>query len=184
MRMMYMANTKKIQTKKNKPRDADKKLSSTKKKKIKRSDLPFITCYTDGSYSPKTNSGGWCAYLECDGTSAVIFGAELKTTISRMEINAVLQALRSITTPSLFHIFSDSMYVVNSIGKRWIQNWAANGWRTRDGGHVANKDLWEQVLQLVNFHKVKIQWVKGHNGNPGNELCDNIAQAWRSRITE
>lgn len=144
-----------------------------RKRKIKR--LPFITCYTDGSFSPSTKNGGWCAYLECNGSSAIISGYAKNTSISRMEITAVLEALDIVKEKSHFEIFSDSQYVVNTIAKKWIYIWKKNNWRNTSG-KVANVDLWKKIYDLLQFHDVTISWVKGHSGVIGNELCDEIAQ--------
>lgn len=154
-----------------------KKLTRKLTKNIKqKNSKPIITCYTDGSYSPKNNTGGWSAYLECNGYSMVIYGGVSNTTISRMEITAVLQALKAVRIPSIFIIYSDSQYVVNSISKGWIQSWARRGWYTATGSKTANSDLWLEMLDLLRLHDVKISWIKGHSGNPGNELCDEFAQ--------
>lgn len=138
--------------------------------------LPVITCYTDGSYSIDTDTGGFCAYLEHGGKSLIVSGHEYKTTVNRMEIRAVLEALKIITVPCLFLIHSDSMYVVNTIEKNWIKNWISNGWKTFTGTAVANQDLWRDIYELLQFHTVKMIWVKGHSGIDGNELCDEVAQ--------
>lgn len=151
-------------------------VKKTKKIKNKSNRLPVITCYTDGSYSRDTDTGGFCTYLECDGKSVIISGHEQHTTVNRMEIRAVLEALKSIQMKSMFIIHSDSMYVVNSINNNWIYKWIANGWRTVTGTPVANKDLWLQILELIQYHQVKMIWVKGHSGILGNELCDEVAQ--------
>ena len=157
------------------------KESKSKKNQIKKltkeeiERLPFITCYTDGSCSPKTHAGGWCAYMECCGKSVILSGYEENTTISRMEIIAVLEALKAIKIKSHFEIFSDSQYVVNTIAKKWIYIWARSRWRTMTG-KVANKDLWLEMLKLLQFHDVKIHWVRGHNGISGNELCNEVAK--------
>ena len=138
--------------------------------------LPVITCYTDGSYSNATDTGGFCAYLECEGSSAIISGHEHHTTVNRMEIRAVLEALRAVQIKSYFIIHSDSMYVVNTINNHWIKNWISRGWKTVSGTPVANKDLWLKILELTQYHTVKMVWVKGHSGIVGNELCDEVAQ--------
>ena len=162
-----------------------KRIKKTVKKEptIKSTLIPSITCYTDGSYSQKTDMGGWCAYLECWGESVVMFDSVKGTTVNRMELTAVIEALSYIPTKCNFHIYSDSAYVVNSISKRWVQNWARNGWMTFGGTKVQNIDLWKQILELVQLHNVNIYWVKGHAGDPGNELCDTIAQHWRNART-
>ena len=136
---------------------------------------PVITCYTDGSYYGGMGTGGYCAYLECYGRSLIISGHESPTTNNRMELRAVLEALKAIETPCVFIIHSDSMYVVDTINNNRVQLWANSGWK-RDGMDIKNADLWKEILQLLKKHTVYMKWVKGHAGIPGNELCDEVSR--------
>ena len=136
---------------------------------------PIITCYTDGSYSWKDDVGGYCAYLECNGYSLMISGSEHQTTNNRMELMALLESLRIVKVPSTFIVYSDSQYVVNAIRFNWIEMWKKNHWHTKSGTPVANVDIWKQILKLLQFHDVQINWVRGHSGTLGNELCDEVS---------
>lgn len=173
----------KISSKKRKPKLRKKSLKSSIKqnvKTVKHIRPPVITCYTDGSYSRESDTGGFCTYLECEGVSVIISGNEYHTTVNRMEIRAVLEALKAVQIRSVFLIHSDSMYVVNTINNNWIRKWISKGWKTEAGTPVANKDLWLEIFELMQHHCVKMIWVKGHSGIEGNELCDEVAQ-WQMR---
>lgn len=177
--MEFKKKLSKISKSKAPPKRKNQLSTSKKVTKQKKSDIMSITCYTDGSYSGKNDAGSWCAYMDCNGVSTVLFGALKGTTVNRMELTAVVEALSFIQLPSIFYIKSDSAYVVNSISKRWVHGWAKNGWKTYTGNPVSNKDLWLKILELLKIHVVHIEWVKAHNGEPGNELVDTIAQSWR-----
>lgn len=179
---MAYSNLEKIHKRKEVPKKIKPKITKPKAtpvKKQKKSDKSSIFCYTDGSYTNKNNSGSWCAYLDCCGVSTLLFGAVQGTTVNRMELTAVIEALSFIKEPSIFYIKSDSAYVVNSISKRWVHNWAKHNWKTYSGNDVSNQDLWMKVLELLKVHTVYMIWVKGHSGEPGNELVDGVAQYWR-----
>lgn len=93
-----------------------------------------------------------------------------------MEIMAVLGALRVLTEPCEVQIYSDSQYVVNSISKGWVYGWKRNGWVSSTGSPVKNQDLWEEMLIHLGVHRVTARWVRGHNGDPLNELCDSFSR--------
>ena len=174
---------KKEESKKKQETKLKKKQAATERKKMNRP--PVVTCYTDGSCAHQIGAGGWCAYLECDGKSAMLSGSATHTTVSRMEIMGVYEALRAITIPSIITIYSDSQYVVSTISKNWIERWAQRGWKTITGKDVANQDLWIPIWDLLRFHvQVNLQWVKGHNGDPGNELCNEVAQTQMRKMVE
>ena len=143
--------------------------------RTKKQYRPHITCYTDGSYLPMSNVGGYCAYLGCGHKSLILSGTESPSTVNRMEIRAVIEALKLIKQPCIYHIYSDSKYVVDSISKGWLYSWCKNGWKNVDNKPILNKDLWEELLPLLKRHTVYIDWVKGHSGISGNELCDEVA---------
>lgn len=152
-----------------------KKKKIVKRKKKKYTYKPIVTCYTDGSYSWRDDTGGYAAYLECNGYSLLLSGSEHQTTNNRMELRALLEALRIVKVPCTFVIYSDSQYVVNAIRYHWLNIWKNNKWKTKTGTDVANIDIWKQIYKLLQFHDVQIHWVKGHNGIPGNELCDEVS---------
>ena len=113
-----------------------------------------------------------------------ISGGYPDTTNNRMEITAVIKALQVLTIPCKVKVYSDSQYLVNTFNKRWINNWKRNGWKTANGNDVKNKDLWEVMLSLTKYHKVKFEWVKGHAENKYNELCDKLATSAAEAVSK
>ena len=129
------------------------------------------TVYTDGACSGNPGPGGW-AWLVPDGEFAA--GAAPKTTNQRMELTAVLEALRAFDGPLL--VVSDSTYVVNCFRDGWWRNWIARGWRNSKREPVANRDIWEPIVDIYrNRDDITFQWVKGHNGDRYNDLVDLLA---------
>jgi ribonuclease HI len=129
------------------------------------------TVYTDGACSGNPGPGGW-AWAVPDGPWAA--GAEAHTTNQRMEITAVLEAVRALPGP--LEVVSDSTYVVNCFRDRWWQGWLARGWRNSANKPVANRDLWEPLIELYRSRgDLSFRWVKGHGGDPFNELVDQLA---------
>jgi ribonuclease HI len=128
--------------------------------------------YTDGSCLGNPGPGGW-AWAVPDGPSSS--GGEAHTTNQRMEVTAVLRALDALDGP--VHVVSDSTYVVNCFRQRWWEGWRRRGWRNSQGKPVANRDLWEQLLALAvdDGRPVTFGWVRGHSGDPMNELVDQLA---------
>jgi ribonuclease HI len=128
--------------------------------------------YTDGSCLGNPGRGGW-AWAVPDGPFAS--GAERSSTNQRMEVTAVLEALRALEGP--LHVKSDSTYVVNCFRDRWWQGWIRRGWRNSAGKPVANRDLWEPVLELAleSERPVRFSWVKGHSGDEMNDRVDLLA---------
>ena len=105
-----------------------------------------------------------------------LFGGELVTTNNRMEMTAVIQALQALSRPCAVTLFLDSQYVLKGITE-WLPGWKARGWRTAAKAPVKNVDLWQQLDRLVagSGHKIDWRWVRGHNGDPGNERADALA---------
>jgi ribonuclease HI len=129
--------------------------------------------YTDGACSGNPGPGGW-AWAVADGRQAS--GAEVVTTNQRMEIRAALEAVRSLSGPLV--VVSDSTYVVKCFKDGWWRRWRANNWVTSAKKPVANRDLWEPLIDLVaERDDVTFRWVKGHSGNAMNDLADQLAVA-------
>lgn len=129
--------------------------------------------YTDGACLGNPGPGGW-AWAAVSGGAAS--GAEAHTTNQRMEIAAALEAVRAFADRGPMEIVSDSTYVVNCFRDRWWEGWIARGWRTSSRQPVANRDLWEPLIELVRAHgQVTFRWVKGHSGDVMNELVDRLA---------
>lgn len=134
-----------------------------------------IEIYTDGACSGNPGKGGWAAVLVYSGTEKEISGGEKDTTNNRMELTAIIMALKALKEPCLVKLTTDSKYVCDSVNKRWVYSWKRNGWKKSDKKPALNVDLWEQLLELLNIHKVEFIWVKGHNGHKYNERCDQLA---------
>jgi len=130
--------------------------------------------YTDGSCLGNPGPGGW-AWVVPDGAYAS--GADPRTTNQRMEITAVLEALRALGGVEPIEVVSDSTYVVNCFKQRWWEGWFRRGWRNSQGRPVANRDLWEPLfgLALDRERTVSFRWVKGHSGDPWNDEVDRLA---------
>tara|TARA_B110000483_G_scaffold47242_1_gene58882 strand:- start:710 stop:1147 length:438 start_codon:yes stop_codon:yes gene_type:complete len=133
-----------------------------------------IDIYTDGACKGNPGPGGWGAYLLSGVHEKEIFGGEAETTNNRMELTAVIEALRTLKNPSKIRLFIDSQYVKNGINL-WIENWKKTGWKTSNKKPVKNVDLWMMLDALVPRHEIEWIWVKGHAGNLGNERADALA---------
>lgn len=128
--------------------------------------------YTDGACQGNPGPGGW-AWIVPDGPFAA--GAEEKTTNQRMELTAALDAVKTLEGP--LEVISDSTYVVNCFRDRWWEGWIARGWMTSAKKPVANRDLWEPLVEEVRDRDIVFRWVKGHSGDRWNDLADRLAVA-------
>lgn len=139
-------------------------------------NLPEVKIYTDGACIGNPGPGGWAVILTNDNATKLISGRCCDTTNNRMELLAVLNGLKALRRKCSVNIYSDSKYIVDAINSHWLDNWKNNGWITSSGGLVKNKDLWEELIQLLKEHHVRFNWVKGHNGDRFNEECDRAAR--------
>jgi ribonuclease HI len=138
-----------------------------------------VVVYTDGACAGNPGPGGW-AWAVAPGGEPCGSGGEARTTNQRMELTAVLEALRSLGIGSEagpIEVVSDSTYVVNCFRDRWWAGWQRNGWKNSKREPVANADLWKPLIELVLAGQVSFRWVKGHSGDPMNDLVDRIAVA-------
>ncbi len=136
--------------------------------------MMHVEIYTDGACKGNPGVGGWGALLRCDGREKELFGGEANTTNNRMEMQAVIEALKSLTRPCEAVVYTDSSYVQKGISE-WIHGWKRNGWRTSDKKPVKNADLWQELDRLAAQHKIDWRWVKGHAGHVENERADALA---------
>ncbi len=141
-----------------------------------------VKLYTDGACSGNPGPGGYGAILIFNGKEKEISGGEKETTNNKMEIMAVLEGLKMLKEPCEVTVYSDSAYVVNSIDKGWIYGWKKNNWKKSDKSTVKNIELWEEMLRLMNIHKVKFVKVKGHSDNEYNNRCDALAVKARENL--
>ena len=134
-----------------------------------------VEIYTDGACSGNPGAGGWGTILVYNGHEKEMSGGEANTTNNRMEMMAVIEGLKALKEPCEVTLTSDSQYVCNAIAKGWAKSWQKNHWIKGDKSPAKNADLWEELLKLLDIHKVTIVWVRGHNGHPYNERCDKLA---------
>ncbi|MBA2481256.1 MAG: ribonuclease HI [Planctomycetes bacterium] len=138
--------------------------------------MPDVLAYTDGGCRGNPGPGGWACLIIDPRTHDALerSGGEGATTNNRMEILAAIMALRSLKKPgTAILIHSDSQYVIKAASE-WIPGWKARGWKRKDGP-LKNVDLLQEIDGLLAQHRVTWQWVKGHDGNPGNERVDALA---------
>ena len=137
-----------------------------------------LVIYTDGACSGNPGPGGWAWAVSPKGEPRG-FGSEPNTTNQRMELLAVINALRTHTdSAEAIEIVSDSTYVVHCFRDKWWMGWQRRGWKNSQRQPVANRDLWEPLIELVNSRTdISFTWVKAHNGEPMNELVDQLAVA-------
>ena len=133
-----------------------------------------VEIFTDGACKGNPGRGGWGALLTVDGHEKEIFGGELNTTNNRMELRAVIEALITLTRPCEVVLHTDSQYVQKGISE-WIHGWKKRGWKTAAKEPVKNEDLWKALDAIQATHTVDWRWVRGHNGHPGNERADVLA---------
>ena len=138
-------------------------------------NIPNVEIYTDGACSGNPGAGGWGAVLLYEQHKKELYGNAKETTNNRMELTAVIEALKALKKPCNVTLYSDSKYVVDSVNKDWVYKWENNNWIKSDKKPALNVDLWKELLALLEIHRVKFVWVKGHNGNNYNERCDELA---------
>ena len=136
-----------------------------------------VEIYTDGACSGNPGPGGWGAVLVYNGKEKQLSGSDEKTTNNRMELSAVIVALKALKEPCNVTLTTDSKYVCDAINMGWLTSWQKNNWKKSDKKPVLNIDLWQKLLPLLDTHKVEFLWVKGHNGHKYNEICDKLAVA-------
>ena len=138
-----------------------------------------IKIYTDGACTGNPGPGGWAAVILFENKKKEIFGGEKSTTNNRMELTAAIKALEYFVElkkkESSLKIFTDSNYVKDGI-TIWIHKWEKNNWKTSDKKDVKNIDLWKKLEELAKHEKIEWNWIKGHSGDPYNELADKLAK--------
>lgn len=133
-----------------------------------------IEIYTDGACRGNPGPGGWGVFLKSEAGDQYFSGGEKNTTNNRMELQAAVEALRLLEDNTQAIIHTDSQYVRKGITE-WIVNWKRNGWRTAAKKPVKNDDLWKLLDEQAQRHTIDWRWVKGHAGDPGNEMADQLA---------
>ena len=133
-----------------------------------------IKIYTDGACRGNPGKGGWGVFIINGQESKKIFGGKIETTNNEMELTAAIKGLEFFNSPTDLDLYTDSKYVMDGIND-WIHNWKRNGWKTAKKKPVKRSNLWIELDKLNNFHDVKWYWIKGHSGDIGNDMADELA---------
>ena len=147
------------------------------------SELKKVDIFTDGACSGNPGPGGWGAILRYGVHEKELSGGEASTTNNRMELTAVIEALKMLKEKCDVTIYTDSKYVADAFLQGWIWNWMKNGWKKADKKPVLNPELWQTLITEIRKHEYKIVWVKGHAGHPENERCDVLATTQAARFS-
>lgn len=142
-----------------------------------------VSIYTDGACSGNPGPGGYAAILIYNGVEKEISGGQKDTTNNKMELLGVIEGLKMLKEKCKVNLYSDSAYVVNSINNGWVLTWKKNNWIKSDKSKAKNIDLWEELLQLIEFHEVTFIKVKGHSDNVYNNRCDKLAVEERDKYS-
>ena len=134
-----------------------------------------VKIYTDGACSGNPGIGGWGAILFYKDTKKEISGFQKDTTNNQMELTAAIKALDLLKVPCEIDLYSDSAYLINAFKEDWITKWQINGFRTANKKPIQNLDLWKQLIDFNNTHKINWIKVKGHADNKYNNRCDALA---------
>lgn len=139
--------------------------------------MKTVEIFTDGACSGNPGAGGWGAILRYNGHEKELSGGAAETTNNRMELTAVIEALKCLKERCNVELYTDSRYIVDAVTKGWAKSWRAKGWRRSGNEPALNPELWAELLDLLEMQNVHFNWVKGHNGHPENERCDRLAVA-------
>lgn len=142
-----------------------------------------ITIYTDGACSGNPGVGGWGAILIYKDNKKELYGGNLHTTNNKMELTAVIEALKSLKKECEIDLYTDSKYVKDGITE-WLYNWKKNNWKNSQKKDVLNKELWQELDILQSSHKINWYWVKGHADNELNNRADELARLGIKEIKE
>lgn len=151
---------------------APRSLSPTVQKHL---DQGNVVMYTDGGCSYNPGPGGYGVVLISNNKRKELSQGYRRTTNNRMELMAVIKGLEALKKTCDVMLFSDSKYVVDTISKGWAKKWRKDNWIRSNMQPAENADLWDRLLNLLETHNVKFNWVKGHAGNTENERCDQLA---------
>ena len=142
-----------------------------------------VEIYTDGACKGNPGAGGWGVLMRHGGETRELYGGEAHTTNNRMELTAVIRALEALKPGGQVRLHTDSQYVQLGI-RSWIHAWKKRGWRTAGKKPVKNEDLWRRLDELAREHEIEWLWVRGHEGNPGNERADALANLGVAQVSQ
>jgi ribonuclease HI len=134
-----------------------------------------VTIYSDGACSGNPGPGGYGTILQFGDVEREMSAGYARTTNNRMELRAVIAGIEALKEPCEVTVVTDSQYIVNAMQQGWAEKWRANGWKRNKKEAALNPDLWGRLLDLCKNHSVKFEWIRGHNGHPMNERCDEMA---------
>lgn len=133
-----------------------------------------VDIYADGACRGNPGPGGWGVLLQIKDKEKTLWGGEAETTNNRMELMAAIKGLEALNRSCHVDLYTDSQYVMKGMTE-WLPAWKRRGWKTASNTPVKNEDLWKRLGRAVKRHDVSWHWVKGHNGHPGNERADRLA---------
>ena len=140
-----------------------------------------VTIFTDGAARGNPDGpGGYGTILQYVDPAGTLHEREFsagykKTTNNRMELMAAIIGLEALRKPCRVDLYSDSKYLTDAFNQKWIDSWQKKNWKTSSGSAVKNRELWERLLRAMEPHSVSFHWLKGHDGHPENERCDQLA---------
>ncbi len=138
------------------------------------SELPHVIMATDGACKGNPGPGGWGVLIRMGEREKTLSGGAPDTTNNRMELTAAIRGLEALNRPCRVTLSTDSVYVRDGITK-WVHGWQRNGWRTADKKPVKNVELWQELVEASQRHRIEWRWVKGHAGDRDNEIADVLA---------
>ncbi len=136
----------------------------------------MVEIFSDGACSGNPGPGGWGTLLCYNEHCKELSGFEPETTNNRMEMIGAIEGLKALKRPCQVRVTTDSQYLKKGMTE-WLDGWVKKGWKNSQRKTVANRDLWEQLLELKQIHEIEWCWVKGHDGHAENERCDELARA-------
>lgn len=137
--------------------------------------LPFVEIFSDGACSGNPGPGGYGTILRYGDQVKELSGYDRETTNNRMEMLGAIRGLEALKRPCQVRLTTDSQYLVRGMTE-WIDGWRKRNWKNSQKDNVANRDLWERLLELSAIHQIEWVWVKGHAGHEENERCDQLAR--------
>ena len=144
--------------------------------------MKLVTIYTDGSCEGNPGRGGWAAILQYGKDERIISDGLPDTTSNRMELTAALEALKALKIPCIVKLHTDSQYLKGAFTDRWIDKWRSNGWMNANREPVKNQDLWRELWEETQRHRVEWIKVKAHANDNLNNRVDQLAVAARDRM--
>lgn len=134
-----------------------------------------VEIFSDGACSGNPGPGGWGTIIRYGAHEKELSGYAAETTNNRMELTGAIAGLEALNRPCRVHLTTDSEYLKKGMTE-WVDSWVRRGWKNSQKKPVANRDLWERLLELAAQHEVEWHWVRGHAGHPENERCDVLAR--------